>query len=400
MSQTSVRAVYMRGGTSRAIIFRDEDLPSDQRARDAIFAAALGSPDPGKRQLDGLGGGISSLSKVAIVGPSKRADADVDYTFGQVNLDAATVGYKANCGNISSAIGPFAVDEGLVKASGDSATVRIHNTNTGKIIVARFALEDGKAKVDGDFVLQGVAGTGSPIRLSFLDPGGATTGKLLPTGTTRDTLEVAGLGRVEVSLVDAANPVVFVDAKSVGLEGTEKPTDLEARPELLAQLEELRIAAAVRMGVAASVEDARTKVRNIPQVGIVSKPPDDASHITVRMLSTGQPHRATPLTGAMCLAASMRLPGTIPAALARLPEDAEADLVIAHPTGRLPVAARVIDGKVEEAVVYRTARRLMEGAVLVPKSRIAVGERGLAGTDRVGRGSVTSGADPRVPASD
>ena len=372
MPQTAIRAVYMRGGTSRAIIFREQDLPREAALRDALFAAALGSPDPGKRQLDGLGGGISSLSKVAIVGPSKRADADVDYTFGQVVLDAAVVQYKGNCGNISSAIGPFAVDEGLLRASGDTATVRIHNTNTGKIIVARFALDDGRAAVEGDFVLQGVAGTGAPIRLSFLEPGGATTGKLLPTGNVRDVLDVPGLGRIEASLVDSANPVVFVDARSVGLEGTEKPTDLEARPDVIAKLEALRVAGALRMGVAASEEEARTKVRNIPQVGIVSAPRDADSHITVRMMSTGQPHRATPLTGAMCLASAMRLPGSIPASVARLPSDFDADLVIAHPTGKLPVAAKVRDGHVEEAVVYRTARRLMEGSVLVPKSRLSI----------------------------
>jgi len=368
--QTSIRAVYMRGGTSRAIVFREQDLPPPGPARDSIFAAALGSPDPGKRQLDGLGGGISSLSKVAIVGPSSRPDADVDYTFGQVVLDAAVVQYKGNCGNISSAIGPFAVDEGLVAATGDSATVRIHNTNTGKVIVARFALEDGKAAVEGDFVLQGVAGTGAPIRLSFLEPGGATTGKLLPTGRVREMLDVPGVGRVEATLVDSANPVVFVDASSLGLDGTESPADLEARPELIAALEELRVAGALRMGVAKTESEARTTVRNIPQVGILSAPRDAGSHITARMISTGQPHRASPLTGAMCLATAMRLPGSIAAALARLPADPDADLVIAHPTGKLPVAARVVDGHVEETVVYRTARRLMEGRVLVPSSRL------------------------------
>jgi hypothetical protein len=374
MTQTSFRAVYMRGGTSRAIIFRDQDLPRDDRQRDAIFAAALGSPDPGRRQLDGLGGGISSLSKVAVVGAPSRADADVDYTFGQVVPDAAVVQYKANCGNISSAIGPFAVDEGLVKASGDRAIVRIHNTNTKKIIVATFALEDGKAAVDGDFVLQGVAGTGSPIRLAFLEPGGATTGKLLPTGAVRDMLDVRGLGKVEVSMVDAANPVVFVAAEALGLKGIEKPTDLEAMPEVMEQLEELRVAAALAMGVAASDAEARTKVRNIPQVAILSQPREDDVHITVRMMSTGQPHRATPLTGAMCLAAAMRIPGSLAAAIARLPADPHADLVIHHPTGKLPVAARVTGGAsphVEETVVYRTARRLMEGSVLVPTRRLA-----------------------------
>ena len=374
MSQTSFRAVYMRGGTSRAIVFHERDLPASREQRDAVFAAALGSPDPGKRQLDGLGGGISSLSKIAIVGRASRPDADVDYTFGQVSLDSVLVGYKGNCGNISSAIGPFAIDEGLVAASGDRATVRIHNTNTKKIIVSTFALDAGKAAVDGDFVLQGVAGTGAPIRLAFLDPGGAATGKLLPTGARREHLEVKGLGRVEVSMVDVANPVVFVAAEAMGLEGTEKPAEIEAMPKVMEQLEELRIAAAVAMGIVASEGEARTKVRNVPQTAIVSRARDDDVHITVRMMSTGQPHKATPLTGAMCVAAAMRIPGTLAAEIARVPSDPEADLLIHHPTGKLPVAARVEAGdapRVREAVVYRTARRLMEGAILVPTRRIA-----------------------------
>ena len=384
MPQTAIRAVYMRGGTSRAIMFRAQDLPADPKQRDAIFALAIGSPDPGKRQLDGLGGGISSLSKVAVIGKPSRPDADVDYTFGQVAVDAPIVQYKANCGNISSAVGPFAVDEGLVNASGDTATVRIHNTNTSKIIVARFALDGGKAAVDGDFVLQGVAGTGSPIRLAFLDPGGAGTGKLLPTGNVRDVLDVPGLGKIEVSFVDAGNPVVFVAAKDVGLQGTELPGDLEADAALIARFEEIRVASAVRMGIVSTPEEARTKVRNMPQVGILSTPRDNVMlngkilpasdvHITVRSISAGQPHRASPLTGAMCLASAMRIPGTVAAQFARLPEDPDADLMIGHPSGRLPVAARITGGAtphVEEAVVYRTARRLMEGSVLVPTRRL------------------------------
>jgi hypothetical protein len=164
--------------------------------------------------------------------------------------------------------------------------------------------------------------------------------------------------------------VAFVLARDVGLEGIESPAAMEADAGLMARLEALRVAAALKMGIAASEEEARTKIRNIPHVAIVSAPRGDAEHITVRMMSTGQPHRATPLTGALCLAAAMRLPGTIAASVARLPADANADLVIAHPTGRLPVAARVDNGHVAEAVVYRTARRLMEGAVLVPRSRL------------------------------
>lgn len=379
--QITIPAVYMRGGTSRALIFHSSDLPADPAARDAIFLAALGSPDPNRRQLDGLGGAISSLSKIAIVGPSSRPDADVDYTFGQVAIDAPLVQYKGNCGNISSAIGPFAVDEGLVAADGDHAVVRIHNTNTGKVIVARFALDGGMAAVDGDFELQGVAGLGSPIRLSFLEPGGAATGRLLPTGQPRDELKVDGVGTLTVSMVDAANPAVFVAARAIGLQGTELPDQLERMPGMLARLDDIRVAAAVAMGVAATEQEARTRIRNLPLVGVLAAPvdaptlgghnlPAESFHILARMISAGQPHKASPLTGAMCLAIAMRLPGTVAAELAQLPADRNADLIIAHPSGLLPVAARLsTDGepRAEEAVVYRTARRLMQGGVLVPR---------------------------------
>lgn len=376
MSQLRFPAVYMRGGTSRAIMFRAADLPTDRTAWSPIFLAALGSPDPSGRQLDGLGGGITSLSKVAVVGPSTRADADVDYTFAQVAVKEPLVQYKANCGNISAAVGPFAVDEGMVPVTGGEAVVRIHNTNTGKIIVARFPVVDGKAAVDGDFVLQGVAGTGAPVELAFLDPGGAVTGKLLPTGKVRDRLKVPGLGYLDMSLLDAANPVAFISARDIGLFATETPEQLSL-PVLLEKYEEIRVAAAVRMGIADEAE-ARTKTKNLPFIGIVASPaavptlsgemlkPGDM-HIAVRMISSGAPHRATPLTAAMCLAVAVRTPGTIPHQFAR---ESEGDIVIAHPSGLLPVAARVKDGVAESAIVYRTARRLMEGAVLVPQSRL------------------------------
>jgi 2-methylaconitate cis-trans-isomerase PrpF len=384
MPQACFKAVYMRGGTSRALIFNAHDLPPEQHKRDAIFLAALGSPDPNRRQLDGMGGAISSLSKIAVVGPSSRDDADVDYTFGQVAIHAPLVQYGGNCGNISSAIGPYAVDEGLVTCAGNRASVRIHNTNTGKIIVAEFALEEGRAAVDGDFVLQGVAGTGAPVRLAFQDPGGAATGKLFPTGAAREMVDIEGVGEVEVSMVDAANPVVFARAADFGLAGTELPDVLDGRADILAQCEELRVRAAFRMGLVETERDARERMRNLPLVCLLSSPVDTTLtngevlrgadvHITARMISAGQPHRATPLTGALCLAASMRLPGTLAAELARVPQDPNADLIVGHPSGALPVAARVSVGVrpwVEEAVAYRTARRLMEGAILVPKSRL------------------------------
>lgn len=377
MSLHRLPAVYMRGGTSRALFFHRRDLPAAQTDWDPIFLAALGSPDPNGRQLDGMGGGISSLSKIAVIGPPSRADADVDYTFAQVQVDAPVVGYRGNCGNISSAVGPFALEEGLVAATGDAATVRIHNTNTGKIIAARFPLQDGLLAPQGDFALQGIAGTAAPIRLAFLDPGGAATGRLLPTGRALDQLAVPGLGRLAVSLVDAANPVVFLAAAELGLTGGESPAAL-GTPARLADFEAIRVAAAVAMGLVADPEAARSRLRNLPQVALVAAPADApvadgsmlpaaAMDVLVRMISAGQPHKATPLTGALCLAVAARIPGSLVQRLAR-PRDVSEDLRVAHPSGILPVAARtrLQDGQLiaEEAVVYRSARRLMEGRVL------------------------------------
>lgn len=374
--QVSFPAVYMRGGTSRALFFKASELPPGRLQQDAIFCAALGTPDPYGRQLDGMGGGISSLSKIAIIGPSTRPDADVDYTFAQVPIDARIVQYKGNCGNISSAVGPYAVDEGMVQATGNSATVRIHNTNTGKVIVARFPLVGGRAAVHGDCVLPGVAGSGAPIRLSFLDPGGAVTGKLIPTGARTERLALGGdWPAVEVSIIDAANPVVMLPASAIGLSGAETPSELESNPGVLMHCEAIRRAAAVKIGIAADIEDASVRVRSLPQVALLSAPSRADCQLRVRLFSTGQPHRATPLTGGMCLAAALQIEGTVAHALALRPTGEE--IGIEHPSGVLLVGAKVHaqDGTpcVHETAVYRTARRLMDGRVHVPASCLEKG---------------------------
>ena len=379
--QRRVRAVFVRGGTSRALVFQRRDLPASHDAWDAVFLAALGSPDPSGRQLDGLGGGISSLSKVAVVGPPTRSDADVDYTFGQVEITRAAVDYRGNCGNISSAIGPFAIDESLVAAREPITVVRIHNTNTRKLIHAHVPVEAGEAAVRGDFVLDGVPGTGARIALDFLDPGGAVTGRLLPTGRAQDVLEVPGLGTIGASLVDATNPMVFVSAKELGLDGTERPDDLDARPGLLVRLEAIRAAAAVRMGLATTPEEACCATPAVPKIVLVARPAayralsgvmvePHAVDLVARIVSMGKVHRAFALTGAMCLAVATRLPGTVAHEAATL-ADAAGDVRIGHPSGVLPVAAAVARGPdgtpvAQTVTVYRTARRLMEGFVLLP----------------------------------
>lgn len=363
-AQHTLPAVYMRGGTSRALIFHARDLPPrDDRVWGAIFAAALGSPDAGGRQLDGLGGGISSLSKVAVVGPSTRADADVDYTFAQIAIDQPIASFRGNCGNISAAIGPFAVDEGIVRAEGKQAVVRIHNTNTGKIIRAEFPLVDGAAAVDGDLLIDGVAQRGAPVSLAFLDPGGAATGRVLPTGSPVDEVSVDDL-TLAVSYVDAANPTVILEAASLGLAGDERPEQIANDARLMHRLESLRVEAAVVMGLVQDRQEAEQVMRNMPLVAMVSEPAMARAHLRVRMISAGQPHKATPLTGAMAVAVAVNIPGTIANRVAR-PIGAGESMIVEHPSGSVAVDAVVRGGVVVEATVLRTARRLMEGRVLI-----------------------------------
>src|SRR5439155_13849160 len=241
------RAVYMRGGTSRCLVFHDRDLPAAGPERDRILLAALGSPDPYGRQLDGLGGGISSLSKACIIAPPTHADAQVDYTFAQVEVSKPVVDYTGNCGNCSSSVGPFAIDERIVPSTEGETIVRVHNTNTKKLIVAHVPVADGEAAVEGDFELPGVAGRGARIALDFLEPGGAGTGRLLPTGHARDTID-----GVEASLVDATNPFVWVRAADLGLRATETPQAIDADRALMDRLEAIRVDGARRMGIPGS----------------------------------------------------------------------------------------------------------------------------------------------------
>jgi 2-methylaconitate cis-trans-isomerase PrpF len=383
MRQRRIPAAFMRGGTSNAIVFKQSDLPEDRALWDRIFMAAMGTPDPNGRQLNGMGGGISSLSKVCVVGPPSRPDADIDYTFAQIGVQKASVSYAGNCGNMSAAMGPFAIDEGIIAAEGDKAMVRIHNTNTKKVIHAHFAMDEGYGAVDGDYELRGVSGTGAPVRLEFRDPGGAATGKLLPTGNALDELDVPGLGRIEASMVDAGNPVVFVEAAALGVEGTELPADIDADTELMAALENIRAHGAVAMGIAETPEQATESSPLIPFVGFVAPPKDAVTiadtrlaaaegDLTARILSNGNTHRALPLTCSVCTTVAARIEGTLPNRLARPAGDPKADLNLMQPSGILTVASNVfMKGNAwyaEYGATYRTQRRLFDGFVYVPAS--------------------------------
>ncbi|HEV8438674.1 MAG TPA: PrpF domain-containing protein [Methylomirabilota bacterium] len=366
MTQRRIRAVYMRGGTSRCLVFHERDLPAVGAERDRILLAALGSPDPYGRQLNGLGGGISSLSKACIIGAPSHPGADVDYTFAQVEVSKPVVDYTGNCGNCSSSVGPFAIDERLVRSDDGETTVRIHNTNTKKLIVAHVPVTDGEAAVEGDFELPGVPGRGARIALDFVDPGGAGTGRLLPTGHPVDTVD-----GVAASLVDATNPVVFVRAMDLGLAGTESPPAMDADKALVARLERIRAGAAELMGIPGSAAN--------PKVAVVAAPAAfaaldgaryDAGQVDLlaRVISMGNCHRAFALTSAMCLAVAARIDGTVVSECDA--SRGKGDLRLGHPSGVLPIAATVVarDGRphAECVTVYRTARRLMEGFVRVP----------------------------------
>ena len=388
MGQTFIPAVFYRGGTSKGVFFHTRDLPAEREACDPILLAAIGSPDPYGRQLNGMGGGISSLSKAVIIGPSTRDDADVDYTFIQLAVDEPVADWTNNCGNLSSAVGHFAVDEGLVRARDGETLVRIHQTNTKKIIHSRFVVADGKAETDGDFVIAGVAGTGSRIRLDFLSPDGAVTGRLLPTGNSVDTVDLGADGRYEISIVDATSPIVYVDAAALGLSGSESPDQIEAQPKVMDILEKLRRRAGVMIGLAAQPEHVSLQT---PRMAMVARPAAFKSldgqqykaedfDIATRMMSMQRAHRAVPGTGGLNLGVATQVPGTIPNRLSR-PANAAGEVRVANPSGLVSVGAVVRQAgnewTADSAVLFRTARRLMQGEIAVPTSAMAASRPAL-----------------------
>ncbi len=373
-----VRAAVIRGGTSKGVYLLANELPKDPVVRDRVILSIFGSPDP--RQINGLGGADPLTSKLAIIAPSRREDADVDYTFGYVGIEKAIVDYDGNCGNISQGVGPFAVDEGLVPVTEPVTTVRIFNTNTKKIIEAAVPVRDGKAVTEGDFVVNGVPGTGAKIVLNFVNSGGSRTGKLLPTGNVVDKMELADGRSVRVSLVDAANPAVFVQAADIGFTGRELPKDTTSNPRILAIMEEIRVKAAVMMKLAAS----RDKVSPaVPKVAFVAAPQDYETitgtkiaaadcDLLARTKALAVMHKAYAVTGGICVGAAALIDGTVVSEVVGPRPKTTGVVRVGHPSGVsefvITVSRKPSGGfELTQSGVAGTSRRIMDGHVYVPR---------------------------------
>ncbi|HEV2441550.1 MAG TPA: 2-methylaconitate cis-trans isomerase PrpF, partial [Steroidobacteraceae bacterium] len=347
MTQLRIPAVYMRGGTSKGVFFLAEDLPSDREKRDRLLLRVIGSPDPYGKQIDGMGGATSSTSKVVIIARSPRPGCDVDYLFGQVAIDAAVIDWSGNCGNLTAAVGPFAIGAGLLDGPSEgSAAVRIWQANLGKRIIAHVPMHRGEVQESGNFQLDGIAFPGAEVKLEFIDPAGEDSrsgaGATFPTGREIDLLQVPGLGAIEATLINAGNPTIFVDAGALGFEGTELQQDVNGRKELLELAEAVRSRGAVAMGLAATPDEATAKRPHTPKIALVAKPAgytaSDGRHIDpasidllARIFSMGKLHHAMTGTGAVAIAAAAAIPGTVVQRIA--PLSAQASVRFGHPSG-------------------------------------------------------------------
>lgn len=375
-----VSAVIMRGGTSRGLFFHADNLPQDPAARDSFLLRCMGSPDPYRAQIDGLGGATSSTSKIVIIKPSDREDCDVDYFFGQVSIDKPFIDYSTSCGNLLSAVGPFAIEEGLVPAQDGEVTVRIWQANLGERIDARVQVRKGIPVETGEFHVDGVPFGGAEINLDFLDIGQARP--VLPTGQMIDTLAFADGHRIDVSIVDAAAPTVFVRAADLGLSGTEKPADINARPDILALLEQIRALATVKLGFAPDVTSATRERQASPKIAFVGESQDYQTtsgnriaagdvDIVSRMISMERCHHAYPVTGLIAITVAASIPGTIVEGLLRKStQTRDGVLRLGHAAG-MSKAASVVERSgqtwtIKRATLVRSARRLMDGNICVP----------------------------------
>jgi 2-methylaconitate isomerase len=386
MTQLKIPAVYMRGGTSKGVFFRAEDLPADTKARERILLRVIGSPDRYGKQTDGMGGATSSTSKIVILSKSEHPDCDIDYLFGQVAIDRPVIDWSGNCGNLTTAVGPFAISEGMIAAPRDGeAIVRIWQANIQKRIVSHVPMKDGAVVELGDFELDGVTFPAAEVKIEFLDPaadegeGNDVAGGMFPTGNKIDTLDVPGVGVVEATLINAGNPTIFVDAARLGLTGTELQGDINGDAKLLALAEAVRSHGAVAMGLVKTAQEATDKRPHTPKLSFVAKPAGytasdgkkigpGAIDLLARIFSMGVLHHAMTGTGAVALAAAAAIPGTVVSRIA--PVGADGRVKFGHPSGILNVGAEACekDGQwaVTKVMMSRSARRLMEGWVRVP----------------------------------
>ena len=377
MSQKWIKATYYRGGTSKGVFFQKKDLPtSDQNKLNELFLKVIGSPDTNQRQLNGMGGGVSSVSKCVIISPSERDDADIDYNFIQIAIDKPIAEWNNNCGNLSGAVGPYAVQEGIIKPKEGENLVRIYQVNTDKIIHSTFQVKDGKPLIEWDYSIAGVHGAGSKVRLDYIEPGGSGTGKLLPTGNVIDEIEIKDYGKIKVSIVDAATPLVYLLAEDIGLKGTETPDELDAKTDKMNLIQKIRRKSAHIIGLSNSENEAPM---NTPRIGIVTSPKDYVSldktkissndqDITTRMFSMEKTHKAIMGTAGVNIGVAAAIDGTIPNKVKRKNSD-PLELRAGNPSG-IMTAGAIIENKngkpfAKSAIFFRTFRPLMRGEVLV-----------------------------------
>jgi len=367
VDQFAVPCTVMRGGTSKGLFFLESDLPADPQLRERILLEAMGSPDP--RQIDGLGGADTLTSKIVIVSKSTAPGIDLNYTFGQVGIDLPYVSYSANCGNLSAAVGTFAIQEGLIKAVEPVTTVHIFNTNTRQVLVSRIPVSGGQPRVNGECAIAGVPGTGAEIQLDFARTKGATTGSLLPSGNVIDEIFVPELGKsIAVSIVDVAKVTMFFHARDIGIRGTETPD--EFTPEILNRFWAIRNAGAKHIGLPpeSRLPHPVSVIAPADYINYMTKSTVRADEVSFVARRVGGPpprlHKAFAATGAVCTAVAANMPGTVVHQVARRFDDHV--VRIGHPTGVFPIITRInADGEITEAAYTRTARRIMDGTVYV-----------------------------------
>lgn len=371
-----IPTVFMRGGTSKGAVFHERDLPEDRSKWDEIFLKVMGSPDP--KQIDGLGGCVSSNNKIAIIKKSERPGVDIDYTVAQVIIDRPQVDYKSNCGNMSSVVGPFAIDEGLVEPKGDITTIHLYNENTNKYLDVDVPIKDGKFDNYGDCSIAGVLGTSAEVKLAFKDPTGAVTESLFPTGNRTDTIDIPGIGEIDLTIIDVSNPLILLRAEDLGFDATELLDEINKK-YILEKFETIRGKCAEKIGMVSDWRKAAVETPAIPKIAFLNTPKEyktltgeliktETHDICARVISLNKLHKAYVLTAATATAVAAELDGTVAKEFMKTKMNT-GEVTIAHPSGVMKVTPNIqYDGdkvNIIDVAVVRTTRKIMEGHVYI-----------------------------------